>query len=214
MVPCVGHLQDCVGCGFGSEDLWYARGCRYRGAEYAVGRHGREPEGLAGATMHLNYKRRTRPDERRQVLKARIRSRFSVLDKTDCDECILRCYRIFNHQIEVAGWTVGWNRIMGGDLRTLHEHEGAPHADRALPRMNGAIIVRTGVVGTSDERSAGTSHPCDRHSRGSRQVQTMLPQRGETRRSLNQSFDCAGKPEVTAGAGLSTPGRRATHQLG
>jgi hypothetical protein len=79
MVPCVGHHQDCVGCGFGSEDPWYARGCRYRGAEYAVGRYGREPEGLAGATMHLNHKRRTRPDERRQVLKARIRSRFSVL---------------------------------------------------------------------------------------------------------------------------------------
>lgn len=88
--------------------------------------------------MHLNHKRRTRPDERRQVLKARIRSRFSVLDKTDCDECILRSYRIFNHQIEVAEWTVGWNRIMGGDLRTLHEHEGAhtrtaPCQERTAP---------------------------------------------------------------------------------
>jgi hypothetical protein len=76
------------------------------------------------------------------------------------------------------------------------------------------MIVRTAAVGTSDERSAGASRPCDRHSRGSRQVQTMLPQGRETRRSLNESFDCAGKPEVTDGAGLSTPGRRATHQLG
>jgi hypothetical protein len=80
--------------------------------------------------MDLNHKRRTWPDERRQVLKARVRGRFSVLDETGWDECVLRRDRIFNQQIEVPEWTVGWNRIMGGNLWTLHEHEG-PHTRTA-----------------------------------------------------------------------------------
>ena len=59
------------------------------------------------------------------MLKAGICRRFSELDKSGCEQCAPRRYEIFSEQIEVAERTVAWNRLVGGDLQTLHQHQAS-----------------------------------------------------------------------------------------
>lgn len=109
------------------------------------------------------------------MLKAGICRRFSELDKSGCGQCAPRRYEIFSEQIEVAERTVAWNRIVGGNLQTLHQHQGSAYADRALPRMKRAgIACDAAVRAVSAMKSARTSCPRDRHSRAAASVKSRL----------------------------------------
>ena len=126
--------------------------------------------------------------------------RVCDLHKAGSEQCAVRRRGIFNEQIEVAERTVGWDRIVGGDLRTLHEHEvapiRAPDLAKNATREHRAHCSGAFVRHEIDWNLASTRSP----EPGSCEVQTMLPQRLEARRSVDESFDYAGKPDVIVGA--------------
>ena len=161
--------------------------------------------------MHLNDERGARPHQRRQVLEARICLRFSVLDKTGCDQCALRRDGIFNKQIEVVEWTVGWNRIVRGDLRTFHQHDGAficgPGLAKNGTREHGAHCSCACVRKETGRNLASLRSP----ESASCEVQTMLAQRLQARRSFDKPLDDSGEQEVIVDARQSMRGCWASH---
>ena len=153
--------------------------------------------------MHLNRKRNARPHQRREVLKAVICRRVSELDKTGCDQGALRLYGIFNEKVEVAERTVAQNRIIGSNLRTLHQHQGArirgPGLAKNETREHRAQCSGAGFSHEFGWNLASMQSP----EPGSCEVQMILPQRIEARRRIDGSLDHAGEPDVIVGAGLS-----------
>jgi hypothetical protein len=138
------------------------------------------------------------------VLEAHVCRRFSVLDKPGADQCALNRFGIVSEQIEIAKRTIGWNRIVGGDLWTLHEHQSAPICGTGLakdePREHRLECGRA-HIGPKIGRNLASMRPPDP---GGCEVQMMLPEGLETRRSLDESFDHIRKQAVIAGARLST----------
>ena len=109
------------------------------------------------------------------MLKPAICRRFSVLDETGRDQRVPRRSRIFNEQIKVAERTVGWNRIVGGDLRTLHEHQGAAIRGTGLTK-NETREHRAQSSGTRFSPEIGWNvAPSRSPELGSRKMQMMLP---------------------------------------
>ena len=80
--------------------------------------------------------------------------------------------------------------------------------------MKRASIARTAAARASDDEIGWNLASMRSPEPGSCEVQTMLAQRVEGRRGLDESFDRVGKPEVIVGARRSMRGGRAMPEFG